>query len=227
MPDPELVYSAYVGTNADVFPHVVRLHVPRGSTVADVTFGKGVFWRKIPKNEYTVLATDLSQGVDLRALPYLDGTLDALVLDPPYMHSPGGTAHAGHQNYESYYGNNRAPASDYKYHDAVLRLYMEGIDEAQRVVKRAGTLIVKCQSQVCANQMRVTGAELVHFLVGRGWTVTDEIVVVSTNKPGISRMKRQQHSRRKHSTFIVAVNKKATGLAMTLDKRIWPQIRTT
>jgi len=37
------VYSATVRTNADLFPEVLCLHVPRGVTGADVTWGKGVF----------------------------------------------------------------------------------------------------------------------------------------------------------------------------------------
>ncbi len=43
----DLVFSAYVGDNAEIFPKILSLHVPQGSVVADVTFGKGVFWKKI------------------------------------------------------------------------------------------------------------------------------------------------------------------------------------
>ena len=89
----DLVVSAYVDGNADVFPHVLNLYVPDGQTVADVTFGKGVFWRNLPADRYNLLATDLTDGVDCRNLPYADGSIDCVVLDPPYMHSPGGTAH--------------------------------------------------------------------------------------------------------------------------------------
>lgn len=45
-----LVFSAYVSKNAEVFPKVLKLHVPKGSKVADVTFGKGIFWTKVPKD---------------------------------------------------------------------------------------------------------------------------------------------------------------------------------
>jgi len=79
------------------------------STVADVTYGKGVFWKDIPKDRYKLLPTDLKDGVDCRNLPYKDGEIDCVVFDPPYMHTPGGTAHVNHQNYESYYENNVSP----------------------------------------------------------------------------------------------------------------------
>jgi hypothetical protein len=36
----DLVFSGHVGPNDEVFPQVLRLYVPEGSTVADVTYGK-------------------------------------------------------------------------------------------------------------------------------------------------------------------------------------------
>jgi hypothetical protein len=39
----DVTVSAHVAGNADVFPQVLALHVPCGSKVADVTYGKGVF----------------------------------------------------------------------------------------------------------------------------------------------------------------------------------------
>ena len=93
LPTNELVFSAHVGGNETVFPQVLSLYVPDSSVIADVTYGEGVFWRNIPENQYKVLGTDIQDGVDCRELPYADGEIDCVVLDPPYMHSPGGTAH--------------------------------------------------------------------------------------------------------------------------------------
>ena len=66
----DLVLSAHVGQNARVFADILRLHVPRGSKVADVTYGKGVFWKEVDSTLYTLLASDLKTGVDCRKLPY-------------------------------------------------------------------------------------------------------------------------------------------------------------
>src|SRR5271165_4552395 len=87
----DLVFSAQQGTNDELFPHVLSLYVAPGSKVADVTFGKGVFWRRVPRHQYDLLASDLSKGTDCRSLPYVDETIDCVVFDPPYMHTPGGT----------------------------------------------------------------------------------------------------------------------------------------
>ena len=100
-PTNDLVFSAYAEGNDDVFRHVIGLYVAPGSIVADVTYGKGVFWRRIPENLYRLRPSDILTGVDCRDLPYMDGEIDCVVLDPPYMHSPGGTAHTVHQAFEA------------------------------------------------------------------------------------------------------------------------------
>src|SRR5436190_14699751 len=59
----DLVFSAYVGTNDEVFPNILKLYVPEGSRVADVTFGQGVFWKKVPKGSYHVRSSDIRRGI--------------------------------------------------------------------------------------------------------------------------------------------------------------------
>lgn len=216
----DLVFSSYVGTNDEVFPFVLSLYVEPGSTVADVTFGNGVFWRKVPDDTYKVLASDLAKGVDCRKLPYEDNSVDCVVFDPPYMHTPGGTAHVNHQNYEGYYKNNQANSTK-KYHDAVLDLYFSAAMEAWRVLREAGTYIVKCQDEVCANQQRLTHVELINELGKYGFRCEDLFVVVRNGRPGVSRLLTQAHARKNHSYFVVFIKPKArkrwTGLKNRLQ----------
>jgi tRNA G10 N-methylase Trm11 len=200
----DLVFSAHVGTNDEVFPEVLELYVPPGSRVADVTYGKGVFWKRVDVERYELLASDLKTGVDCRALPYEDASLDAVVFDPPYMHTPGGTAHNGHQNFETYYRNNNgSAASGRKYHEAVLDLYFAAADEAWRVLRPEGVYVLKCQDEVCANRQRLTHVEIVNHLSEIGFVVEDLFVVVRKNRPGVSRVMRQVHARKNHSYFVV------------------------
>lgn len=199
-----LVFSAQQGTNDLIFPNILKLYVPAGSKVADITYGRGVFWRGVPKDSYRLFATDIKTGVDSRRLPYESGTVDCVVFDPPYMHTPGGTAHVNHQNYESYYGNNSAPnGTDKKYHEAVLDLYFKTAQEAKRVLRVEGVFIVKCGDEVCANQQRLTHVELINEFSQQGFVVEDLFVLVRNNRPGVSRVLRQVHARKNHSYFIV------------------------
>lgn len=199
----ELVFSAYQGTNDAVFPHILSLYVAPGSTIADVTYGKGVFWKKVPRDLYRPLLTDLSTGVDCRKLPYEDNAIDCVVFDPPYMHTPGGTAHVNHQNYEAYYRNNKENGSTKKYHEAVLELYFQAGEEAYRVLRNEGMYIVKCADEVCANQQRLTHVELINEFTAHGFVIEDLFVLLRNNKPGVSRVLRQAHARKNHSYFLI------------------------
>jgi len=214
-PTNDLVFSAYVGTNDEVFPFVLSLYVEPGSKIADVTYGKGVFWRKIPRDAYELLPSDIQSGVDCRKLPYMDKSIDCVVFDPPYMHTPGGTAHVNHQNYEGYYKNNSA-TSEKKYHEAVLDLYFTAAREAWRVLCNGGVYIVKCQDEVCANQQRLTHVELINKLSEYGFVTEDMFVVLRNGKPGVSRLLTQAHARKNHSFFLVFLKpngrKRWTGL---------------
>ena len=203
-PTNDLVFSACLGGNEDVFPQILGLYVAPGSLVADVTFGQGVFWRNVPAEQYRLLPSDIQNGIDCRELPYEDGAIDCVVLDPPYMHSPGGTAHTAHAAFERHYRNNETGnRTEKKYHGAVLALYEEAGKEAYRVLRERGVLIVKCQDEVCSNRQRFTHVEIMQMYERLGFIAEDLFIVVRRNRPGVSRVVRQVHARKNHSYFIV------------------------
>lgn len=207
----DLVFSAHVGQNAHLFADILRLHVPRGSTVADVTYGKGTFWKEVNPAHYTLLATDLTTGVDCRKLPYEAGSIDCVVLDPPYMEgffrrSVSQLAGCGsHASFRNRYGSSAVTTSGPRYHAAVLSLYVEAAIEARRVLRDGGILIVKCQDEVSANRQHLTHVEIIDEYAAIGFHAKDLFVLVRTNRPGVSRMKRQIHARKNHSYFLVFV----------------------
>ena len=204
LPTNELILSAFSDGNDRAFPKILQLYVRPGSIVADVTYGKGVFWRRVPPDLYDLRPSDIQDGVDCRELPYDDQKIDCVVFDPPYMHSPGGTAHTVHTPFEDHYRNNGSGRqTGSKYHQAVLELYQDGGLEAYRVLRAHGVLIVKCQDEVCANRQRFTHVEIMNMYEGIGFTAEDLFVIVRNNRPGVSRMVRQVHARKNHSYFLV------------------------
>lgn len=211
----DLVHSSHVGDNAPLFRQILELFVPVGSRIADVTWGKGAFWRQVPQGRYEVLATDLQMGVDCRNLPYEDGSLDALVLDPPYMEglfrqTQGEMAGAGsHSAFRERYSDSQATehvAGAPKYHDAVLDLYLKAGKEAQRTLRNYGVFIVKCQDEVSANRQRLTHVELINAWAD-AFYCKDLFVVTRTNRPGIVRLLKQEHARKNHSYFLVFIKR--------------------
>jgi len=219
----KLICTAHVGTNEEVFPRILDLHVPRGAVVADVTYGKGIFWKHVPNGRYRLLPTDIKTGVDCRKLPYEDAAIDCVVLDPPYMeglyrraksHLAGSGTYAA---FRTTYSNSERTLDGPKYHDAVLDLYFKSGREAHRVLRKYGVLIVKCQDEVSANTQRLTHVEIINEYKTLGFYAKDLFVVVRSNRPAVSRIKRQEHARKNHSYFLIFVktdgeNPKGKGL---------------
>jgi hypothetical protein len=207
----DVVMSAYISGNAEVFPNILELHVPEGSKIADVTYGGGVFWRSVDISKYELLATDISSGVDCRSLPYEDSSFDAVVLDPPYMEGllRNNSEHkAGEGNFSAfrnYYSNGDEKSHGPKWHAAVTDLYFRAGAEAYRVLKENGILIVKCQDEVSANRQWLTHVEIINKYEQLGYYTKDLFVIVRQNKAGISRLIKQVHARKNHSYFIVFV----------------------
>ncbi|RRR71818.1 MAG: site-specific DNA-methyltransferase [Candidatus Viridilinea halotolerans] len=209
----DIIQSAHVAGNEDVFPQILQLHVPTGSIVADVTWGKGVFWKNVPKEDYTIRASDLKTGVDCRKLPYADAEIDCVVLDPPYMEGLlrknvdhlGGTG--TYAAFRESYSNGEAVQGEPKWHDAVLDLYYKAADEAYRVLRKKGVFIVKCQDEVSAGKQRLTHVEIINEYEQKGFTSKDLFVVVRKNAASVSRMVKQLHARKNHSYFLVFVKK--------------------
>ncbi len=212
----DVLLSAHLGGNADLFPQILKLHVPEGAVIADVTFGGGVFWRKVDRSKYTLKASDIADGIDCRALPYDDNSMDCVVLDPPYMegffrkttsHKAGGGTHAAFRNY--YSNGDESAESSAKWHAAVAALYYEAGREAHRVLKDNGVFIVKCQDEVSANKQWLTHIEIYNRYKEYGFYCKDLFVVVRDNRPVVARLKKQVHARKNHSYFLIFVKLKA------------------
>ncbi len=230
----DLVFSAHIGNNAEVFAQILALHVPLGATIADVTYGQGAFWRDIDPGDYTLFASDIAaktegipshmagkirSEVDCRDLPYESCSLDCVVLDPPYMeglfrrsedHLAGSGTHASFRRaYSHGKATDELEAADApKWHDAVVDLYARAGREAYRVLKPNGMFIVKCQDEVSANKQRLTHIEIITGSESLGFYTKDLFVVVRSNRAGISRLKKQEHARKNHSYFIVFQKRK-------------------
>jgi tRNA G10 N-methylase Trm11 len=187
------ILTAHVGTNADLFPDILELYVHEGSVIADVTYGKGVFWQQVDVSKYDLQATDLITGIDCRSLPYDDASIDALVLDLPYMHGGEGIKASINDCYRN------ANTS----HESVIRLYAGGIVEAARVLRKKGIIIVKCQDEIESGKQRLSHMEIINLLNLFGFEIVDLFVLTQHGVPAM-RSPRQQHARKNHSYAIVA-----------------------
>ena len=187
-----IVLTAHTGNNADLFPQILALYVPEGSIIADVTYGRGAFWKQVEKSKYDLRPSDLLTGVDFRDLPYGDASIDTLVLDPGYVH--GGQTML--PSLRAQYRNNNTS------HESVIRLFASGLVEAARVLKKGGVIILKSQDEIESGKQRFTHVELIHLLGMFGFEAIDKFVLVQNGTPAM-RHDYQIHARKNHSYFLV------------------------
>jgi hypothetical protein len=198
------VVSVVNGNNAELISEVSRLYIADGDVVADVTFGLGAFWRSTDTSRFTLLASDLAadrsdlgglQGsfvqADFARLPYGSGSIDTVVLDPPYIHSPG-----RHQTDRRY--NNAATTKGFYYSD-ILDLYVRGFQEAHRVLRAGGFLWVKCMDQVMSGRQQWAHVDLHRAATELGFYGRDLFVLVPTSRTSKNRWTTQHHARKVHS----------------------------
>ena len=191
--EQQVVLTATIGTNAGLLPRIFELYVPQGSRVADVTYRRGVFWQNIDRSKYEVFATDLMTGVDFCDLPYDERSLDALILDPPYMHGGKGIKES----------INRCYRNQNTSHESVIRLYAGGVLEASRVLRKKGIVIVKCQDEIESGKQRLSHVEIIQLLELLGFEIVDQFVLVQETVPAM-RHDYQKSARKNHSYAIVA-----------------------
>lgn len=188
------VYSSVLGDNGELMERIAALYFKPADRIADVTFGKGVFWRQIDTTRYDFHPSDLKtcpqSPHDFRKLPYQDGEFDVVVLDPPYMHNPGATLHeANYRNAETTKGLS---------HAGIIQLYEAGMTEAMRILKPGGLLLVKCQDEIESGRQQWSHIEVRDIACRLGMTIQDLFVVTQRHAPRIQR-REQKHARKNHS----------------------------
>lgn len=134
--------------SADCIKAIFDLHFRSGS-ILDVNFGKGVFYKKMP--DRNVVGLDiLPKGnviADNKALPFVSGSFDVGVCDPPYKR--------GNRNrrYTRRYGE--APCTEPR----VTKSYFDLLPELIRV-SRIG-IIVKCQDCSDGHRFRARHIQII------------------------------------------------------------------
>ena len=117
---------------------VIEVHSPEGIEL-DPMYFKGNFYKQIPKPKmiYDInpQVSECKQG-DARKLLLGSGTINSMILDPPFMFDVGGKS-------SNYYSSKTHGM--YKSFEDMLNNYEKLLKEAFRLLKKKGILIFKCQ----------------------------------------------------------------------------------
>ncbi len=192
-------------TNADLIADVFTVHVPARAaiSVADVTYGAGVWWRAVGEPDVRhgrafENPKHFDDGVDFRALPEADGTFDVVAYDPPYV-APGGRKTSTIPDFNDRYGLGSTPKDPAE----LQELINAGMTEVHRVLKPGGLALVKCKDY-CWGGSYWPGSYLT--LRHAGETLDMELIdrFEHIGTPGPQPGGRvQRHARRNHSTLYV------------------------
>lgn len=207
-----VIYTCVRGTNADLLRQVLALYLPPGALVADVTWGLGAFWRRVPAGHYRILGSDLGRPdpqtgrrraadpagtrllADCRRLPYRDATFDCWVFDPPYAHNSTASI-STHLERQYHLNSVRGRAQ-------VLALYRDGLAEGRRVLRPGGIALVKCQDEIMSNKQHRTTIAVWRMALELGFLDEDQFVLHAAARPRM-RHPYQNHARKNHSVLWV------------------------
>jgi len=193
------VTTVTFGTNEQLIADVASLYLADGDAVADVTYSSGRFWKKTDTSRYHFLASDLIPMVpgvlscDFRALPYRTSSLDAVIFDPPYIHSPGKGMLKDRYN--------GLQTTDMITYADIMQLYKDGMTEAARVLRDGGQMWVKCKDTLASEKQRWSHITIYQLAQELGLYSRDLFLLVPPAPSSVTtgRWARQIHARKVHS----------------------------
>jgi methylase of polypeptide subunit release factors len=191
----ESIYTSYQSNNDLLIERVASLYFKDGDSIADVTYGKGVFWRAIDTTKYQFHPSDLltcpNAQYDFRKLPYDDNTMDVVVFDPPYVHDPGSMLI--NDNYK-----NKETTKGFRHKD-IINLYREGMTEAIRLIKTNGLLLVKCKDGIECSKQYMSHIEIHDIAITELKLFVQDLFILTQKNDPIIQHKVQHHARKNHS----------------------------
>jgi hypothetical protein len=201
-------------TNADAIVDCARLgYLTSTLRTLDPTWGLGRFWSKwrpdsLTGSDLNVDRSPCGVSVDFTALPFDAETYDAVVLDGPYKLN-GTSGGGGPATSDADYG-----VDSYATLNERLDLIRAGIGEAIRVVAPGrrykvdgryrwvgGTVLVKCQDQVCGGRKRWQTRIFADHAESLGVRLVDQLLVQGYRVQPAGR--RQDHAHTDYSTLLI------------------------
>lgn len=169
------VLAVAARTNAQLVVACVQLgYLRHDMHVLDPTYGLGRFWRDWHPRHLVACDLDptrspLGHSIDFTDLPYPAGCFDAVVLDGPYKLNGTGGSHPSDDAYGV------ANTETWRARHALI---CAGIADAARVLAPGGTLLVKCQDQVCSGAVRWQTHEFTACAIEHGCDLVDMLHLV-------------------------------------------------
>lgn len=201
--------SVFTGSNADLMLAVAPYYLT--GSVLDVTYGEGAWWTRYTPTDFTAHDLMKLDGVDFRALPEADDSIDTVCYDPPYVISGTHSSERLGDEFQNRYGiglhnlpvmQNTAGGTS-----AFEALIIGGLLESLRVARR--WVLVKCMEFSQGNHVPAARSfhDIPHLVtstaLAAGWLKHDQIVHHTGSGPGGHNIFEPKRARRHHSYLIV------------------------
>lgn len=194
-----ILASVQTGTNADLIAAVAPFYL--AGSVLDVTYGEGKWWTRFTPEPFTKHDLYKVDGVDFRALPEPDASIDTVCYDPPYV-PEGGQGTTTAPDYRDRFG-----LATYRSQAALDALIAEGLAECARVART--WLLVKCTDYVNARVFTLGHRKVLDMADALGLSCHDLIVHHTGSGPGGHNVFTPIRARRHHSYLLVFTKKRA------------------
>jgi hypothetical protein len=167
----------------------------------DPTYCRGKWWT-VWKPDNLVYHDKGIDGVDFTNLPYSDEEFDQICFDPPYVCVGGKKSRMkGIEEMYQNFGLIEGPSTP----KAVQQLINDGITECYRVLKKKGTLLVKCQDYTTGGKFILGTYWTIDHALKTGLVMRDRMEHLGTARPQPHKI--QKTSRRNLSTLLVFTKK--------------------
>ena len=185
----------------EILDAIRLLHCPEGFDV-DASYGNGSFYRaESEKPPYCFDRDDTLLGcVTARSesLPLPDSSVGSVVFDPPFLTYV-------RQNRE---GNGKMIMArrfaGYWRYDELETHYRASLKEFQRILRKKGIVVFKCQDIIHNHRMHATHINVVQWAQAYGFRLKDLFVLGAKHRlPRPNRKGPPQHARIFHSYFLV------------------------
>lgn len=182
-----------VPTNAELIAHVAAVDGLIGKWTCDLTYGRGLWWKKWRPETLTPYTGDF------RGTGFPSDFFDTVAYDPPYI-SMGGRATSGITDFMDRFGLETVPKSPQLLQEEIIE---PGLDEAARIVKPGGTILVKTMDYISSGKYQPAAHWTREYAESIGLTEVCTFLMVKAKGGPQPQHARQVHPRNNWSMLVV------------------------
>lgn len=189
-------YKSVFDNEQDLLQALIDLHLGGQDIELDPMYFRGNFYKNginDPKYKFDLTPQVLGvEQADAQDLPLPDNSIERMILDPPFLFGIHGKT-------KQYYSSKTHTI--FKNFDELYECYEGIIKEANRVLKKKGILIFKCQDYT-DSKTTMTHVHAYHLATLAGFYAKDIAILVKPNKV-YNGNTTQRHLRKIHTYFWV------------------------